>query len=81
MMAIDRASRLDTDSTSFISQREVRGSHEEIESVARAALREDPDVIVIESMRTAPLINVSTNAGTNCTTPTNPKLNAEWEML
>jgi twitching motility protein PilT len=48
--------------TSFISQREVRGSHEEVESVARAALREDPDVIVIESMRTAPLINVALEA-------------------
>src|SRR6185436_2329833 len=34
--------------TSFISQREVRGSHEEVEAVARAALREDPDVLVIE---------------------------------
>ncbi len=48
--------------TSFISQREVRGSHEDVESVARASLREDPDVIVIESMRTAPLINVALEA-------------------
>ena len=48
--------------TSFISQREVRGSYEEVEGVARAALREDPDVIVIESMRTAPLINVALEA-------------------
>ena len=48
--------------TSFISQREVRGSFEEVEGVARAALREDPDVIVIESMRTAPLINVALEA-------------------
>jgi len=48
--------------TSFISQREVRGSHEEMENVARAALREDPDVLVIESMRTAPLINVALEA-------------------
>jgi twitching motility protein PilT len=48
--------------TSFISQREVRGSHEELENVARAALREDPDVIVIESMRTAPMINVALEA-------------------
>jgi twitching motility protein PilT len=48
--------------TSFISQREVRGSHEEVEAVARAALREDPDVIVIESMRTAPMINVALEA-------------------
>ena len=48
--------------TSFISQREVRGNFEEVEGVARAALREDPDVIVIESMRTAPLINVALEA-------------------
>jgi len=48
--------------TSFISQREVRGSHEDVEAVARAALREDPDVLVIESMRTAPLINVALEA-------------------
>jgi twitching motility protein PilT len=48
--------------TSFISQREVRGGYEEVESVARAALREDPDVLVIESMRTAPLINVALEA-------------------
>ena len=48
--------------TSFISQREVRGNYEEVEGVARAALREDPDVIVIESMRTAPLINVALEA-------------------
>ena len=48
--------------TSFISQREVRGSYEEVEHVARAALREDPDVLVIESMRTAPLINVALEA-------------------
>jgi twitching motility protein PilT len=44
--------------TSFISQREVRGSFDDIERVAREALREDPDVLVIESMQTAPLINV-----------------------
>ena len=32
------------------------------QAVARAALREDPDVLVIESMRTAPLINVALEA-------------------
>jgi twitching motility protein PilT len=48
--------------TSFISQREVRGSYEDVEGVARAALREDPDVLVVESMRTAPLINVALEA-------------------
>jgi twitching motility protein PilT len=48
--------------TSFISQREVRGNYDEVEAVARAALREDPDVIVIESLRTASLINVALDA-------------------
>jgi twitching motility protein PilT len=48
--------------TSFVSQREVRGNFDDVESVARAALREDPDVIVIESMRTAPLVNVALEA-------------------
>jgi twitching motility protein PilT len=48
--------------TSFISQREVRGSYDDVEGVARAALREDPDVLVVESMRTAPLINVALEA-------------------
>jgi twitching motility protein PilT len=48
--------------TSFISQREVRGSYDDVEGVARAVLREDPDVLVVESMRTAPLINVALEA-------------------
>jgi twitching motility protein PilT len=48
--------------TSFISQREVRGSYDDVAGVARAVLREDPDVLVIESMRTAPLINVALEA-------------------
>ena len=48
--------------TSFISQREVRGSYDDVDRVARAALREDPDVLVVESMRTAPLINVALEA-------------------
>ena len=33
---------------SFISQREVRGSYDDVLTAARAALREDPDVLVIE---------------------------------
>jgi twitching motility protein PilT len=48
--------------TSFISQREVRGSYDDVEAVARAALREDPDVLVIESVRTAQLISVALEA-------------------
>ncbi len=48
--------------TSFISQREVRGGFDDVERVARAALREDPDVLVLESMRTAPLIDMALEA-------------------
>jgi twitching motility protein PilT len=36
---------------SFISQREVRGDGETIAAAARAALREGPDVLVIEDLR------------------------------
>jgi twitching motility protein PilT len=36
---------------SFISQREVRGDGEAIAAAARAALREGPDVLVIEDLR------------------------------
>ena len=36
---------------SFISQREVRGDGDAIATAARAALREGPDVLVIEDLR------------------------------
>jgi len=41
---------------SFISQRETRGDTEFAASVARAALREDPDVMMIEELRSADLV-------------------------
>ena len=47
---------------SFISQREVRGNDDEMLAAARAALREDPDVLVIEDLRTGPLMNVALEA-------------------
>jgi twitching motility protein PilT len=47
---------------SFISQREVRGSDDEMLAAARAALREDPDVLVIEDLRTGGLMNVALEA-------------------
>jgi twitching motility protein PilT len=47
---------------SFISQREVRGSDDEMLAAARGALREDPDVLVIEDLRTGPLMNVALEA-------------------
>jgi twitching motility protein PilT len=48
--------------TSFISQREVRGGDEDLLAAARAALREDPDVLVIEDLRTGQLVNVALEA-------------------
>jgi twitching motility protein PilT len=47
---------------SFISQREVRGGTEDMLAVARAALREDPDVLVLEEVRTAGLMNLALDA-------------------
>jgi twitching motility protein PilT len=48
--------------SSFISQREIRGSEDEIVAAARAALRENPDVLVIEDLRTGSLIDVALEA-------------------
>ena len=48
--------------SSFISQREVRGGDDEVLAAARAALREDPDVLVLEQIRTGPLMNVALEA-------------------
>ncbi|MBZ5556665.1 MAG: Flp pilus assembly complex ATPase component TadA [Acidobacteriia bacterium] len=47
---------------SFISQREVRGNDDDMLAAARAALREDPDVLVIEDLRTGGLMNVALEA-------------------
>jgi len=48
--------------SSIISQREVRGSDDEMLAAARGALREDPDVLVIEDLRTDALMNVALEA-------------------
>jgi twitching motility protein PilT len=47
---------------SFISQREVRGNDDDLVAAARAALREDPDVLVIEELGTAGLMDVALEA-------------------
>jgi twitching motility protein PilT len=47
---------------SFISQREVRGNDEDMLAAMRAALREDPDVLVVEELRTSALMNVALEA-------------------
>jgi twitching motility protein PilT len=46
---------------SFISQREVRGEAESVAAV-RAACREDPDVLVIEDLRTPELVSLALEA-------------------
>jgi twitching motility protein PilT len=47
---------------SLISQREVRGGTADMVAMARAALREDPDVLVVEELRSAALMNVALDA-------------------
>jgi len=47
---------------SLVSQRELRGDAAELKAAVRAALREDPDVLVIEDLRTGPLMNVALEA-------------------
>lgn len=51
--------------TAFISQREVRGSDDDLLAAARAALREDPDVLVIEELRTGGLMTVALEAASS----------------
>jgi twitching motility protein PilT len=51
--------------SSFVSQREVRGDDDELLAAARAALREDPDVLTIEDLRTADLMNVAFEAASS----------------
>jgi twitching motility protein PilT len=47
---------------SFVSQRELRGTRDELAAAARAALREDPDVLVIEDLRSPELISSALEA-------------------
>jgi twitching motility protein PilT len=44
---------------SIISQREVRRNEDEMLTAARAALNEDPDVLLLEEIRTGSLMNVA----------------------
>jgi twitching motility protein PilT len=48
--------------TSFVSQREVRGTDDDMLAAARAALREDPDVLVLEQIRNGTVMNVALEA-------------------
>ena len=47
---------------SLISQREVRQDNDEMLTAARAAMREEPDVVVIEELRTADMIALALDA-------------------
>jgi twitching motility protein PilT len=47
---------------SFVSQREVRGNSETAASAVRSAFREDPDVLVIEDMRTPEILAAALEA-------------------
>lgn len=47
---------------SFISQREVPGSDDEMLAATRAALREDPDVLVLERIPNGGMMNVALEA-------------------
>ena len=46
----------------LVSQREVRGGADEMLAEARAALREDPDVLVLENLRTPDLMHLALDA-------------------
>jgi len=47
---------------SFVSQREVRGDNDAVVAAVRAALREDPDVLLIEDLRSAEIAAVALEA-------------------
>jgi twitching motility protein PilT len=48
--------------SSIVSQREAHGGADEMLDMARAALREDPDVLVLESVRSADLMALALDA-------------------
>lgn len=46
----------------LVSQREVRGGNDDVAAVVRAALRENPDVLVIEDMRSPEVVRLALEA-------------------
>jgi twitching motility protein PilT len=48
--------------SSLVSQREVRGDRDELLSIARAALRENPDVLVIENCGSPEIVTLALEA-------------------
>ena len=47
---------------SFISQRDVRGDGEAVAAAVRSACREDPDVLIVEDLRTPELVSLALEA-------------------
>ncbi len=63
VIALERQIRFVHESRrSFISQREVRGDAADLASAIRAALREDPDVLVVGDMRSGEVVPVALEA-------------------
>ncbi len=57
VVTLERQIRLVHDNrTAIVSQREIRGGGEEALSAARAALREDPDVLVVDDLASAQMV-------------------------
>ena len=46
----------------MVSQREIRGNLDQAPAMARSALRENPDVLVIDDLRTADMMNLALEA-------------------
>jgi twitching motility protein PilT len=47
---------------SFVSQREIRGDADAVAAAVRAAFREDPDVLIIEDLRSPELVSLALDA-------------------
>jgi twitching motility protein PilT len=47
---------------SFVSQREVRGDADDMAAATRAALREDPDVLIVEELQSPEMIGLALDA-------------------
>jgi twitching motility protein PilT len=63
VITLERQIRLVHDNrSSTVSQREIRGSSEEVVAQARLAMRENPDVLVIEDIRSPEVLQVALDA-------------------
>lgn len=63
VITLERQIRMVHDNRSaLISQREVRGTAEQVVTVARGALRENPDVLVIEELPSAEMFQLALDA-------------------